>query len=121
MPDHRVRLAGDRRQRLERRRRLRYPPFSHLLRVVPRAESEADLERTALALAASLRERLPGEADLLGPAPMFRVRGKHRRRLLVKADDRESMVAATREAVETLAADRRLAGGVAISVDVDPQ
>ena len=35
---------------------------------------------------------LPEDADLLGPAPMFRVRGRHRRRLLIKADDREATV-----------------------------
>ena len=86
-------LAGE----VERRRALRYPPFSHLLRVVLRCESEADVERAALALATSLRDRLPGDADLLGPAPMFRVRNRYRRRLLVKSDDRLGTIAAARD------------------------
>ena len=64
---------------------------------------------------------LPEEADLLGPAPMFRVRGRHRRRLLVKADEREATIAAVRDAVEALGADRAVARDVAIAVDVDPQ
>jgi primosomal protein N' len=51
---------------------------------------------------------------------MFRVRNRHRRRLLIKASDREGTVAAVRETVERLAADRSLRE-VAISVDVDPQ
>ena len=51
---------------------------------------------------------------------MFRVRNRHRRRFLIKATDREATVAAVRDAVERLAADRALRD-VAISVDVDPQ
>jgi primosomal protein N' (replication factor Y) (superfamily II helicase) len=106
---------------VERRRALRYPPFSHLLRIVLRCGSEADLEAAASTLARGLRDRLPGDADLLGPAPMFRVRNRYRRRLLVKSDDRLGTIAAAREAVDELGADRRLARGLAISVDVDPQ
>ena len=51
---------------------------------------------------------------------MFRVRNRHRRRLLLKAEDREATVAAVRDAVERLAADRSLRE-IAIGVDVDPQ
>ncbi len=105
---------------IERRRTLRYPPFSHLVRVVLRAESEQRLDEAAAKLAAQLRETLPGDADLLGPAPMFRVRNRHRRRLLTKSDDRDGAVAAIGDAVERLAADRSLKD-VAIGVDVDPQ
>jgi primosomal protein N' (replication factor Y) len=112
--------AGFLAEELERRRALRYPPFSHLVRVVLRAESEQRLEEAASKLAALLRDTLPGEADLLGPAPMFRVRNRHRRRLLTKSDDRDATVEAVRAAVERLAADRTLRG-VAIGVDVDPQ
>jgi primosomal protein N' (replication factor Y) (superfamily II helicase) len=109
-------LAGE----IERRRLLRYPPFSHLVRVVMRSESEPRLELATSRLAAMLAESLPDGTDLLGPAPMFRVRGRHRRRLLTKADDREGTVAAIRDAVERLAAERSLRE-VAIGVDVDPQ
>ncbi len=35
-----------------------------------------------------VRERLPGDAELLGPAPMFRRRGRNRRRVIVKAAER---------------------------------
>ena len=55
-----------------------------------------------------LRSRLPPESELLGPAPMFRVRGRHRRRILVKAQDRTGTVVAARATVERRAADRAL-------------
>jgi primosomal protein N' (replication factor Y) len=110
-------LAGE----IERRRALRYPPFSHLVRVVLRSEQEARLEQASAKLATDLAGDLPEDADLLGPAPMFRVRGRHRRRLLVKADDRAATIAAVRAAVDGLAADRTVSRDVAISVDVDPQ
>jgi primosomal protein N' (replication factor Y) len=105
---------------VERRRALRYPPFSHLTRIVLKGESEGRLERAAAELAEALAPALPDGTDLLGPAPMFRVRNRHRRRLLLKASEREATVAAVREAVERLAADRALLE-VAISIDVDPQ
>jgi primosomal protein N' (replication factor Y) len=112
--------AGFLAEEVERRRALRYPPFSHLARVVLRSESEPLLEGAATKLAAALAETLPDDTDLLGPAPMFRLRNKYRRRLLAKAEDREATVTAIRAAVERLAGDRSLKD-VAIGVDVDPQ
>ncbi len=109
-------LAGE----LERRRILRYPPYSHLLRVNLSSENEERVEAAAGAIAAEMRSRLPAESELLGPAPMFRVRGRHRRRILVKAQDRAGTVAAARVTVERRAADRALKD-VSIGVDVDPQ
>jgi primosomal protein N' (replication factor Y) len=110
-------LAGE----VERRRLLRYPPFSHLIRVVLRSESEERVDEAAARAAAEIAERLPGDADLLGPAPMFRVRRRYRRRLLIKAGERAAAVAAVGVAVDRFASDRRLAREVAIGVDVDPQ
>src|SRR4051794_27823467 len=107
-------------EEVERRRILRYPPFSHLTRIVLKAESERRLDRAAALLAEGLTTALPEDTDLLGPAPMFRVRNRHRRRLLLKASEREATVAAVRATVERLAGDRTLKD-VAVSVDVDPQ
>jgi primosomal protein N' (replication factor Y) len=109
-------LAGE----VERRRMLRYPPFSHLVRIVLKAEVEARVQEAATSVATALIEALPDDADLLGPAPMFRVRSRYRRRLLVKAEEREATIAAVRDVVERLAADRSLRD-VAIGIDVDPQ
>jgi primosomal protein N' (replication factor Y) len=107
-------------EEIERRRALRYPPFSHLVRIVLKAEDEVRVDRTAAKLAEALASALPSDTDLLGPAPMFRVRNRYRRRLLTKASDRDATVAAIRAVVERLAADRSLKD-VAIGVDVDPQ
>jgi primosomal protein N' (replication factor Y) len=109
-------LAGE----LERRRLLRYPPFSHLIRIGFSGEQEGRVETAASALAGELRQALPEGSELLGPAPMFRVRNRHRRRILIKAGDREGAVIAVRDVVERRAADRSLRE-VSIGVDVDPQ
>ena len=109
-------LAGE----LQRRQLLRYPPYSHLVRINLNAEQEARVETAGTAIATEVREKLPRDSELLGPAPMFRVRNRHRRRILIKAQDREGAVAAVRDVVERRAAERSLKD-VAISVDVDPQ
>jgi primosomal protein N' (replication factor Y) (superfamily II helicase) len=105
---------------LGRREVLRYPPFSHLLRINFSAEREDKLDAAAVAVAGELRHALPKGSELLGPAPMFRVRNRHRRRILIKAEDRAGTVSAVRDVVERKAGDRSLKD-VAIGVDVDPQ
>jgi primosomal protein N' (replication factor Y) len=105
---------------LERREVLRYPPFSHLARANFASEDERKVDEAARAVARELRLGLPKGSELLGPAPMFRVRGRYRRRILVKAQDRTGTVAAAGATVERRAADRALKD-VSIGVDVDPQ
>jgi primosomal protein N' (replication factor Y) len=105
-------LAGE----LERRRALGYPPFSHLVRIVCSA-SEA---RAAQAAAGAVRERLGEGPAVLGPAALFRLRGRERRVLVVKTADRRPVVAEIGAAVQEVAGLRAHAG-VSFSVDVDPQ
>jgi primosomal protein N' (replication factor Y) len=105
---------------LERRRALGYPPFSHLVRLELTAPEAHAAEAAAQLAHRRIQGALPTQATLLGPAPRFRVRGRHRRQLLVKAPEREPAVGAVRGAVDDLARSRDLRG-VAISVDVDPQ
>jgi primosomal protein N' (replication factor Y) len=112
--------AGFLEAELGRRRALRYPPFSHLLRINLSSEVEGKLDDASAAVAGELRQALPQSSELLGPAPMFRVRNRHRRRILIKAEDRAETITAVREVVEHRAADRSLKD-VAIGVDVDPQ
>ncbi len=109
-------LAGE----LQRRRALGYPPFSHLLRIVFGAVESA----RALAAAREVRARLSGSladgARVLGPAALFRLRGRERHVLVVKAAERRPAVHAVGEAVAEVAAGRAHPG-VSFSVDVDPQ
>jgi len=112
--------AGFLERELTRREVLRYPPFSHLTRINFASEHEGKLEEAASAVGGDLRRSLPKGSELLGPAPMFRVRNRHRRRILIKAEDRAGTVTAVRDVVERRAGDRSLKD-VAIGVDVDPQ
>jgi primosomal protein N' (replication factor Y) len=109
-------LAGE----LKRRRILRYPPYAHLVRINLASELEPRVEAVATEIGNELRRVLPPGTELLGPAPMFRVRNRHRRRLLIKAEDRAGTVEAVRAVVERRAAGRALRD-VSIGVDVDPQ
>jgi primosomal protein N' (replication factor Y) len=102
-------LAGE----LARREALRYPPFGELIRIVC---SSTDPE-VPLAAARELRARLAGiDAELLGPAPLFRLRGRDRAQIVIKAADRLAAVAAVGEAVA-----QPLHRDASVSVDVDPQ
>jgi len=110
-------LAGE----LERREALRYPPFSHLIRIVCAAVDAAPARAAADALRERLRSSPPGpDASVLGPAALFRLRGRERQVLVVKTGERRPAVHAVGEAVRRVAAAREHAG-VSFSVDVDPQ
>ena len=128
-------VAGE----LERRRALGYPPFSHLIRVVCAAEESSRAREAATAVGAGILECLerirceapaaPGSGAgplegagpvVLGPAALFRLRGRERQVLLIKAARRREAVRAVGEAVQQVA-DARSRAGVSFSVDVDPQ
>jgi primosomal protein N' (replication factor Y) len=101
---------------LSRRRALGYPPFASLIRVVCSAEGEPEAGDAAV----RIHERIVVDgAAVLGPAPLFRLRGRFRSQVFVKATDREPAIAAVGRAVDAVApaAARR---GVSVSVDVDP-
>jgi primosomal protein N' (replication factor Y) (superfamily II helicase) len=112
--------AGFLAEEIERRRALRYPPFSHLIEVGLAGQDENRVETSAEKIRELVADRLGAADDLLGPAPLFRLRGKHRRRLVLKSEQRHQAVEAVRNAVRTAVRDRALRE-VSISVDVDPQ
>ncbi|MDO8184572.1 primosomal protein N' [Conexibacter sp. JD483] len=106
-------VAGE----LQRRELLRYPPFASLIRVVCSAEQLSDAHAAADAVARLIDA--PG-AQVLGPAPLFRLRGRERSQLVVKATQRRAAVQSVAAAVDAVA---RTAIGrrVSLSADVDPQ
>ncbi len=79
-------------EEIAQRRRLGYPPFRRLARLLYQHLSErraqAEAERLAAAIRLSIRGR-EAQADLIGPAPCFfrRVRGEYRWQLVVRAAD----------------------------------
>ena len=106
-------LAGE----LERRRELGYPPFRHLVRVVVSGPSAAG----PMAVLAELRHGLDGSgAELLGPAPLLRLRGRSRAQLLAKTRSPRP-VAARLGRLLAAAAPAMRADGLTATVDVDPQ
>jgi primosomal protein N' (replication factor Y) (superfamily II helicase) len=109
---------------LRRRKALGYPPFATLIRVICAAIEADDAYNAAAVLrdriSATAAEYEPGQIAVLGPAPLFLLRGKSRFQLVVKAADRTAAVAAVRDAVDAVSGDRAHRE-VALSVDVDPQ
>ncbi len=100
---------------LERRRELGYPPFRHLVRIVASGPDQAE----AMRLLGEIRDGIPGE-DLIGPAPLLRLRGRYRAQLVGKSA-RPRRIA--QRAAELLAAAAPAMRRVDMSavVDVDPQ
>ena len=103
-------LSGE----LERRRALGYPPFSHIVRIVVSGPDE-DGPLQALT---EVKEGLSG--DVLGPAPLLRLRGKFRAQLVAKTDQPRALAAQASRLLSAAAPAMRRAGLAAV-VDVDPQ
>jgi primosomal protein N' (replication factor Y) (superfamily II helicase) len=99
---------------LERRRELGYPPFSHLVRIVV-SGPEPDAPLRALT---ELKDGLRG--DVLGPAPLLRLRGKFRAQLVAKTAQPRALAAQASRLLTAAAPAMRRAGLSAV-VDVDPQ
>ncbi|HET9323858.1 MAG TPA: primosomal protein N' [Gaiellaceae bacterium] len=102
-------------EELQRRRELGYPPYRHLVRVVADASEAGDAMQLLGEVAAGLKGM-----DVLGPAPLLRLRGRHRAQLLVKTD-RVRPVASTAARILSAAAPAMSRAGVRATVDVDPQ
>jgi len=104
-------------EELLRRRELGYPPFRHLVRVVVAGTGAAGPHAVLGELAAGLAG---AGGDVLGPAPLLRLRGRSRAQLLVKADNPRP-VASRAARLLAAAAPAMRRDGLTASVDVDPQ
>ncbi|HUC71601.1 MAG TPA: primosomal protein N', partial [Stellaceae bacterium] len=123
MPDQSVMKAlasGDRDRFLEAeaaaRREAGLPPFGRLAAlIVSAADPEAaDFAARALARAAP---QLPGVAVLgPAPAPLAVLRGRHRRRFLVRAERQVNLQAAIGDWLSRV----RLGGSTRLQIDIDP-
>jgi primosomal protein N' (replication factor Y) len=100
---------------VERRRELGYPPFRHLVRVLVAGPEAAPVARALEEIRSGL-----ADAEILGPAPLFRLRGRHRAQLVVKTDEPRRIGARAGRLLAAAAPAMRRAGLTAV-VDVDPQ
>jgi len=108
-------VAGFLTEELARRRELGYPPFRHLISIVASGSDASAPER----LLRELGRGLEG-AELLGPAPLLRLRGRHRAQLVAKTDRPRALAARAAHLLAAAAPAMRKAGVNAV-VDVDPQ
>ena len=123
LPDHPVMaalLTGDRdaflNAELASREATSMPPFGRLVGIIVSGRDESAVDQAARDLARTA----PQGADIavLGPAPapMAVLRGRHRRRLLVKAGKAVNVQSLVRPWVSAI----KTPGNIRISVDVDP-
>ena len=100
---------------LERRDALRYPPAAALVRIQCASPDEAGLDEVADQLVEILEE---SGCDVLGPAPLFRLKGRERRQIVARSSDRDLVVRVVSEAVASVAKDASKLE-VAIGTEVD--
>ena len=102
-------------EELERRRALDYPPYAHLVRIVVTGPALEPVVRVLEELKAGIKG-----AELLGPAALLRLRGRHRAQLVAKTD-RPRAIAAQAAQLLSAAAPAMRRAGLTVVVDVDPQ
>jgi primosomal protein N' (replication factor Y) len=102
-------------EELDRRKALGYPPYTHLVRIVIAGPALEPVERALEELKAGIRG-----AELLGPAPLLRLRGKYRAQLVAKTEHPRRIAAQAAHLLSAAAPAMRRARLTAV-VDVDPQ
>lgn len=109
---------------IENRKIMRYPPFSHLLRIVTSGTEENKVISAAQFLGEQIRLCLGNneKVEILGPAPapLSRLKGKYRWQMALKSVEidglRNIVNQAIRDAQQASAFNR-----VSLTIDVDPQ
>jgi primosomal protein N' (replication factor Y) len=110
-------VAGFLAYELARREELGYPPFRHLVSLVVSGPDPRAPERALTELREALRVT---NVQLLGPAPLLRLRGRYRAQLLGKTTFPRAF-ASHAAALLTAAAPHMRRDGLSAVVDVDPQ
>jgi primosomal protein N' (replication factor Y) (superfamily II helicase) len=102
-------------EELERRKALDYPPFAHLVRVLVTGPAIEPVVRALDELKAGIKD-----AELLGPAVLLRLRGRHRAQLVAKTAHPRRIASQAARLLAAAAPAMRRAKLTAV-VDVDPQ
>jgi primosomal protein N' (replication factor Y) len=109
------------RQELEFRREAGYPPFAHLAALSISGTAEKPVEEqadVAAQLFGRLKRDLRLRVEILGPAqaPLYRLRGRYRRQILLKAPTRNDL----RSLIAAWHSHRASAPNVREIIDIDP-
>ncbi len=127
-PDHAALLAASDHdyhrffaEEIRFREELDYPPFAHMIHLVISGEDESAVAATArnvhrLLVDGGFRGQILGPA----PAPLAKLRGKHRHHLVLKGTDVWAMVSQVKAAFAGARGKWRESRSVSLSVDVDP-
>ena len=111
-------------QELAFRRALGYPPFAHLISLCVSGKTDAAVRTAAERWAAAVKEhgkKNAGTVTVLGPIPasVERVRGRHRRQILVKSADADAARQSVKATLEKIEAGKEHRG-LKFDADVDP-
>jgi primosomal protein N' (replication factor Y) (superfamily II helicase) len=110
-------VAGFLEGEIARRQELNYPPFRHLVRILVSGPQQSDTLQALTELAAGLES---AGAEIVGPAPLYRLRGRYRAQLVAKTD-RPRQLASRAGHLLSAAAPAMRKADLAVVVDVDPQ
>jgi primosomal protein N' (replication factor Y) len=104
-------------QDLEFRRELEYPPYSHLVLLTFKGESEAEVVATADAFSKKLEQILPKSVQHSPavPAPLARAKGFYRYQIMLRCGHTVRMTKAVRHVQQMV----RIPKGVSLNIDVD--
>ena len=102
-------------EELERRTALGYPPVHHLVRILVSGPDPVAVHRALVEIAGEMPQ-----AELLGPAPLPRLRNRFRAQLIANTDHPRSVASKAAALLAAAAPAMRKAGLTAV-VDVDPQ
>jgi len=105
-------------QEIEARRELSFPPFRRLVLVQFSGGDAAATARFAGRFVDQVRRALPAGGEVLGPAPapLARIKGRHRWQAMLRGEDVWGLTAAARGVLEAA----RPPAGVRAALDVDP-
>ena len=93
------------------------PPFGRLVSLIISSKNETEADQIARLLAASAPST--PRAQILGPAPsgLAFLRGRHRRRLLIKADKKLNV----QKMISDWLGGLKIRGSTKVEIDIDPQ
>ena len=110
-------VAGFLEGEIARRQELNYPPFRHLVRILVSGPEQADPLQALTELAAGLES---ADAEIVGPAPLYRLRGRYRAQLVAKTARPRELASRAGRLLSAAAPAMRKAD-LTVVVDVDPQ